>query len=254
MLLSSDQFLSYRAKLKKYLGVGEKELDEQINEILKEIPKPKEKEMASTFSEPHIKDYEVGIFPRNCSIDPESELHWKIKDTIEWIMVKVICNSPCFLDDISRDSNSQSVEMIKAMKDLLEQELLTNIVDLKVNTFKDWQTYSEVLKIGVAITLDQSYIDNYQDIVNQQMVDNAIKAIQTQHDISEIPTQVNTLTAAYFVGTGAGSVIGKSGFNKQVPVKGEIQYDIVTMQNKIFDGTTWRPMQDTGNYWSPTRV
>lgn len=291
MLLSADQFLSYRAKVKKYLGIGEKELDEQIDEILKEVPKEKDMSMVEggngfnfgasvpfkpSTPTPTLTEYTIKLLPFHCVIDPESELYQKLMDTIDFFIFRVVQDQPDVLDRLSNEATAMKIpaNLAKVIKELLERELLTNVLSMKLEVFRDWQTYSEKLTIGIALNLDQHYIDNYIDIVSQQMIDQALKNLETpieeepgdliEFDKNSITgaltgRQVPQKSAPFHFGNGFGAQTvghqGSSGHASQIwnnfgggsggargisVAVGQLRVSPVTYQTEVFDGTTWQ--------------
>ena len=134
-----------------------------------------------------LTDFIVKLHPYQCTIDQDSELFHKISDTISWVVLKAMDNYPSILDEwhMNDQLKKDPFAIFTGFKNVLEQELLTNVTHLKIQTWKDFKTFNEKLHIGVSLQLDQHYIDNYEDIIAQQMIDAIFKNIQHQFKTTE---------------------------------------------------------------------
>lgn len=116
-------------------------------------------------------DFEVKVTGWECKIEEGSDLQFKIIDTISWMLIGAFEKAPSLIERVGGDNS-----LLEASKLLLESELLTNVLKLKVERWNDHLMLKTF--IGFAIKLDQSYIDNYADVVNQQLVNAAVSSLR----------------------------------------------------------------------------
>jgi len=133
-------------------------------------------------------DFVIKLHPHRCVIDKDSELYHKLSDTVSWVMLKIMGNNDDGLSQVWMDQQLRPENFVELIKTTLEQELLTNVEFLKVETYKNYDISYDIstLQVGVAITLDQRYIDHYEDIVDQQLLDAAFRDLQIKLQVTAI--------------------------------------------------------------------
>jgi len=167
----------YKQKMKDILGcLGYS--DETIKDLEKEIIPHKDTYNGSTndllnyaANIPINQNFEVMIAGKNCNIEKDTDLYFKILDTISGLLINALDsdNNISKLEYLNNDKN-----FINYAEIALCQELHTLVKIDRVETWKDLNTFNDLIKIGILVMLDQSYIDNYVDAEAEELIKLAI--------------------------------------------------------------------------------
>lgn len=122
------------------------------------------------------------VIGKNCKIIEGSDLHLKIKDLISWLVIDAVDNHKMTLDSsgTALDNLKNDKTFFHAIEEFLTGKLTTTIKIIQVQAFKQvdyLNSLNETILIGVTITLDQSYIDNYTDSYSEDLIDVAMRFI-----------------------------------------------------------------------------
>jgi hypothetical protein len=113
-------------------------------------------------------NFEVIITGKNCRLEEGSNLYFKILDTISGMLINALDGDHRpKLEYMRHDKN-----FINYAEITLCAELHTLIKITSVETWKDDKT--DIVKIGILVMIDQSYIDNYKDIEAAELIKLAI--------------------------------------------------------------------------------
>ena len=193
--------LTFRQKIKTYLGYDDKQIDDIEKEILQELAPPQISVRGnggiggigynpntcttsyglgvngnSPFQRDNTPNFEVVISGSSyCKIEKDSELYFKIIDAISGMILNILDQNNGMHHFFNLENIGTNKNFADAVQKLLCQELLTSVNVIKVETFKDYQSMNDLIKIGITLQIDQKYIDNYSDIETQQLIDLAMK-------------------------------------------------------------------------------
>jgi len=115
--------------------------------------------------------FEIHLVGDKCTIKKDSDLYFLMLDSLSRMMINILdCNA-----------NTSNSHFISAVEKNLAATLSTNIRVTRVETFRDFTAFSNNVKIGISVLLDQGYIDNYVDHESEQMIDFAFKNVGQEY-------------------------------------------------------------------------
>lgn len=125
----------------------------------------------------------IAVLGKNCKLVEGTDLHFKIKDLISWLVINAmdknhgsLARGGPLLDNLKNDKN-----FFYAVENHLSKELMTIVKVIQVDAQKRHDFLNplgaEEIMIGIALTLDQSYIDSYVDVDSERLIDEALRTI-----------------------------------------------------------------------------
>ena len=113
-------------------------------------------------------DFEVLIVGSYCKLEKDTNLYFKILDIISGILINATDNN------LKLENLNQDKSFISFVERTLSQELHTFVKLVNIQTWKDYNTMKDLIKIGISITLDQKFIDSYVDRESTELINLAI--------------------------------------------------------------------------------
>ena len=114
--------------------------------------------------------YERKVVGLNCNIDHDSNLHEKITNILDWMLMTWLGDFPTIL------TNFSELAFLEAAKPILEKDLCITIRNMKASTWLEPMQYKHI--IGVAINIDQTVIDQYDSIYADKLLASAINDLR----------------------------------------------------------------------------
>ena len=114
--------------------------------------------------------YELKVVGLHCNIDPDSNLHEKITNILDWMLMTWLGDFPTIL------TNFSELAFLDAAKPILEKDLCITIRNMKASTWLEPMQYKHI--IGVALNIDQTVIDRYDEIYTENILASAINDLR----------------------------------------------------------------------------
>lgn len=129
---------------------------------------------------PQYDEYTLVVVGSNCKLKHDSDLLTRIEDLINWALIKFLddmsSSAEIFLTDKQFLGDSKPFFVGEELSRLLTQDLGVPAKVVRLEAFNDFSLMK--IRVGIAVELEQSFIDNYGVLQQAALVEDFKKYVQ----------------------------------------------------------------------------